>query len=258
MTTTAVGFASKFTAALSLIERVTGLKVIKTPEQYENAKIDYKQLIAYEKQLEDEYAELPEVIAAKKRQAEKKEMAGNLEAAKKYLKNTPMLAFEREQEAIRQAEERRLQKLAEEAAAKEQARILAEKKKEFEAAEKARKAAEKKCDEEAAASAAAAAEEIKAQAIEMKENPLVAATVVVEKTAPSVSRRMVQKWRIKTADGKVYAKADFAKTLRLRPADLPGVPAHYFVLDPTAISGVIDSLGKNHGIPGVSWYEEPA
>lgn len=255
---TEVGFASKFEAAMSLIERVTGIKTIKTVEQYENAKIDYKQLITWENDLDAEYNALPEVVAAKKAQATKKELATKLEAAKKYLKNTPMLAFERAAEEARQAEERRLQKLAEEAAAKEQARLLAEKKKEFDRLEKERKEAEKKGNAEAAERAAAAAAEVKAQAVDMKENPLTAAVVVVEKTAPSVSRRMVQKWRIKLADGKVYSKADFNKTLRVKPADVPGVPSHFFVLDPTAISGVIDSLGKNHNIPGVIWYEEPA
>lgn len=249
MTTKELGFALKFNAAMTLIERVTGIRKIVTAAEYENAKLDYKQLIKWEGDLDAEYAMLPEVIAAKKAQATKKDLAGKLEAAKKYLKNTPMLRFE-------QAEERRLQKIAEEAAAKEQARIMAEKRKEYEIAEKARKAAEKKGDEEAAARAAAAAAEIKAQAIELKENPLVAVAVVVEKTAPSVTRRMVQKWKIKTADGKVYAKSDFAKTIRLKPGDLPGVPGHFFVLDPTAISGVVDSLGANHGIPNVSWYEE--
>ena len=253
---TEVGFASKFEAALTLIERVTGLKVIKTADQYENAKLDLSALTAAEKEVDADYRAHPVIVEAGKIKAKKIELEKNIEAAKKGLKNGPMKQFDDAQEAIRQAEERRLQKIAEEAAAKEQARQLAEKRKEFEALEKARKAAEKKGDDEAASRAAAAADEIKAQAIEMKENPLVAAAVVVEKTAPSVTRRMVRKWKIKTADGKVYSKADFAKTLRLRPSELPGTEGKYFVLDPTAISGVIDSLGKNHGIPNVTWYEE--
>lgn len=258
MTTTAVGFVKKFDAALALIERVTGLKIIKTAEQFEAAKTDYKTLIQYENELDEEYNALPEVVAAKKAQAIRKDLADKLKSAKVGLKNGPMLAFERAQEDIRQAEQRRLQKIAEEAAAKENARILAEQKKEYDRLEKERKAAEKKGDEEAAARAAAAAAEVKATAQDMKANPLVAAAVVLEKTAPSVTRRAVPKWRIKTADGKTYLKDDFKKVIRLKPSELPGVESKFFVLDHTAISGVVDSLGKNHGIACVEYYEEMA
>jgi len=258
MTTTQIGFAKKFDAAMALIERVTGLKVIKTPEQFENAKIDYKQLITWEGELDAEYNALPEVVAANKAQAVRKELATKLEAAKKGLKNGPMLAYERAEEEKRQAKERELQRIADEEAKKEQARLLAEQKKEFDRLEKERKAAEKKGDDEKAAQLAAQAAEVKTVAQEMKDNPLTAAAVVLDKVPTGVTRRMVSKWKIKTADGKVYTKEDFKKVLRLKPGELPGVPSHFFVLDPTAISGVIDSLGKNHGIPNVTWYEEPA
>ena len=258
MTTTQIGFAKKFDAALSLIARVTALKIIKTPEQFENAKIDYKQIITWEGELDAEYNALPEVVAAKKAQAVRKELATKLEAAKRGLKLGPMKKYEDDLEAARQEKERELQRLADEAAKKEQARLLAEQKKEFDRLEAERKKAEKKGDAEAAAAAAAAAAEVKATAQDMKDNPLTAAAVVLDKAPTGVTRRMVSKWRIKCADGKVYAKGDFSKTLRVKPADVPGVPSHFFVLDPTAISGVIDSLGKNHGIPNVEFYQEPA
>lgn len=258
MTTKAVGFASKFEAAMTLIARVSALKIIKTPEQFENAKIDYKQLITWENDLDSEYNALPEVVAAKKAQATKKELATKLEAAKKGLKLGPMKKYEDELEEKRLARERELQAIADAEAKAENDRLLAEQKKEFDRLEVERKKAAKKGDAEAAAALAAQAAEVKTTAQEMKANPITAAAVVLDKVPTGVSRRMVSKWRIKLADGKVYSKADFSKTLRVKPADVPGVPSHFFVLDPTAISGVIDSLGKNHGIPGVTWYEEPA
>lgn len=261
MTTAAkneLALSTKFKAAMTLIERVTGLKTITTPEQYENAKLDYKALITAENEVDTEYRVHPAIITANNIKTAKISLEKGLDTAKKGLKNGPMLVWERALEEKRLARERELQAIADAEAKAENDRLLAEQKKEFDRLEKERKAAEKKGDTEAAAAAAAAAAEVKETAKEMKANPLTAAAVVLDKVSTGVSRRMVSKWRIKCADGKVYSKADFAKTLRVKPADLPGVPSHFFVLDPTAISGVIDSLGKNHGIPGVTWYEEPA
>ena len=78
-----IGFTKKFDAAITLIERVTGIKIIKTAGEFESAKQDYKTLIDYEKQLDDEYASLPCVIDAKIAQAARKDLATKLEAAKK-------------------------------------------------------------------------------------------------------------------------------------------------------------------------------
>lgn len=235
--TTAVGFANKMDAAVSLIARVVGIKLITTAAQFEAAKLDHKMLIQYENDLDDEYNALPEVVAAKKAQATRKDLATKLDAAKKGLKNGPMWDYEKAEAAKRLAEERRLQKIAEEAVAAENARILAEQKKEFDRLEKIRKAAEKQGDEEAAAAAAAMAATVKADAIEMKANPLRAATVVVEKTAPSMNRRMVPKFRV------------FNETI---------IPREYFSRDDVKIGGVVRSLRANHGIPGIEYYEDPA
>lgn len=261
MTATAkneIALSDKFKSALTLIKRVTGITKITTPEQYENAKLDYKALITAENEVDSDYKAHPAIIAAGKIKAVKVALEKDLDTTKKGLKNGPMLAWERELEEKRLARERELQAIADAEAKKENDRLLAEQKKEFDRLEVERKKAAKKGDTEAAAALAAQAAEVKTTAQEMKANPLTAAAVVLDKVPTGVSRRMVSKWRIKLADGKVYSKADFNKTLRVKPADVPGVPSHFFVLDPTAISGVIDSLGKNHGIPGVTWYEEPA
>ncbi len=234
-----VGFTRKFDSAITLIERVTGIKLIKTAQEFESAKTDYKTLIDYEKQLDEEYAALPCVIDAKIAQAAKKDLASKLEAAKKALKNGSMLAYERAEEEKRLAEERRLAAIAKAEADKETARLVAEQKAAWEKAEKARKAAEKKGDEEAAesarqsaAAAAQAAKEIKADAAAAP-----AAVVVVEKTAPSVTRRVVPKFRLD---------------------DPMKLPRQYLKPDEVAIGGVVRSLRANHGIPGVTYYEEVA
>lgn len=253
-----IALSDKFKSALTLIKRVTGITKITTPEQYENAKLDYKALITAENEVDADYKAHPAIIAAGKIKTAKLDLERAIETTKKGLKNGPMLAWEKALEEKRLARERELQAIADAEAKAENDRLLAEQKKEFDRLEAERKKAAKKGDVEAAAALAAKAAEVKETAKEMKDNPLTAAAVVLDKVPTGVTRRMVSKWKIKTADGKVYTKEDFKKVLRLKPGELPGVPSHFFVLDPTAISGVIDSLGKNHGIPGVTWYEEPA
>jgi hypothetical protein len=232
-----IGFTKKFDAAITLIERVTGIKIIKTAGEFESAKQDYKTLIDYEKQLDDEYASLPCVIDAKIAQAARKDLATKLEAAKKGLKNGSMLKYEQEQERIRVAEQNRLAEIARKEQEAETARLVAEQKKAFDAAEKLRKAAEKKGDEEAAerareaaAAAAQTAKEIKADAA-MAPVPV----VVVEKTAPSVTRRTVAKFEI---------------------VDASKIPRQYLKPDEVAIGGVVRSLKMSAQIPGVRVWEE--
>ncbi len=257
MTIKEIGFSKKFEAAVALIESLQSI-VVNDAESHAVAKQKLATARDYRTSLDAEYKVHPSVVDAKRIQALKIDLDGRLEKFVKDLKNGVMLAWENEEEEKRLAKQRELQKKAEAAAKAENDRIMAEQKKEFDRLEKLRKAAEKKGDDEAAAKLAADAAEVKATAQEMKDNPFVAAAVVLDKVPTGVPRRMVAKWRIRTADGKVYAKGDFSKTLRVKPADVPGVASHYFVLDPTVVSGVIDSLGKNHGIPCVEFYEEPA
>ena len=255
MTTNAISFTRQYDNAIALVDRVKTLAV-RNAQEFAIAEEALKTIRELEKELDLEYREHPVIIEAKRMQGIKSDLAALLEGARKGLKGGAMLRYEQAEEAKRQAEELRLQAEAQKLADAETARLVAEQKKLFDAAEKARKLAEKRGDAFAAQAAANFAAQVKREALEIKAAPVVVPTVVLKQNTPSVTRRMVQKWRIKTIDGRVYSKADFAKTIRLNPGELPGVPERFFVLNPTAISGVIDSLGANHGIPHVSWYEE--
>ncbi len=260
-TTTEVGFADKFKSAVALIERAVGLKIIKTAEQFEAARADHSALIKAEKDLDAEYNALPFVILAKEAQAIKIDLAAKLKAAKTGLKNGPMLAYEEAEKAKLRAEEERLAAIARAEAAKETARLVAEQKKAFDAAEKVRKAAEKKGDEEAARIAAEAADQARINAAQIKEDAAMAPApvVVLESTTPTVARRMIKKWRLTTDIGAVYTSEDFKKTVRLPASELTKLDPKYFMLNHVAVSGVVDSLGKNAAIPGVlEVWEVPA
>ena len=234
METKEVGFSKKFDIVIKIVEWIKSL-VINTEIEFSKAEQTLKTIRELEKELAAEYAAHPVIVEAKRLQGIKGDIAALLENARKGLKNGAMLRYELAAEKKRLAEEQRLNKIAQEAAAKENARILADQKEEFDRLERERKAAKKKGDENAAAQAAASAAAIKAQVVELKANPIVAATVVIEKSTPSVPRRSIPKWRIK---------------------DASKIPCLYHANNDTKISGVVRSLRENHGIPGIEYYEE--
>lgn len=236
MTTKELAFTKKFETAKALAERVGSLTV-KNVEEYRSAEGDLKTIRALEKELDEEYKAHPIIVEAKRIQAIKGDLATMLENARKSLKNGPMLRYEREEESKRLAEENRLAEIARKEQAAERARQVEEQRQAWLIAEKARKAAEKKGDDEAAERARIAAAQAAEAAKEIKAVPIVVPVVVVEKTAPSVPRRMVPKFRV---------------------TDESKVPHQYFSLDNVKVGGVIRSLRQNHGIPGIEYYEEPA
>lgn len=238
MTTKEIGFADKYKSALALAESVKTV-VIKTDQDFQSANEKLTQIRQFEKDLEIDYKAHPIIIEAKRLQGIKGDLATILENARKGLKNGPMLTFENEQERLRLAEEKRLADIARKEQEAETARLVAEQKAAFEKAEKARKAAEKNGDEEAAERARLAAEQAAATAKDIKADAAMAptVTVVVEKTAPSVPRRMTPKFRV---------------------IDESKIPRQYFSLDMVKVGGVIRSLKQNHGIPGIEYYEEPS
>lgn len=226
---------NELTSAVTLVEEIRALKVI-TALDFERGRQYIDATLESEKKLENQYKLLPQVIEAKKAQEIKVDISSMLKDSRKYLKNGPMLAYEQAQEAKRLAMERKLQAEAEAKAAVETARILAEKKVEFERAEQARRDAKESGDREAAQAAANLAKQIKAEAKQIKSDAATAIipVVVLARTAPTVSRRMAPKFRIKD------------------PALLP---RQYLIPNEVAIGGVIRSLRENHGIPGVEYYE---
>lgn len=259
-----------FKTAIALVDRAQSVKVIVSAQEYEMARTDYKTLIDYEKQLQEQYDQHPAVVAAREVQAQKKDLAAKFDAAKKFLKNGPMLKFEQVEEEKRQAQERKLAAEAKAKADAETAARVAEQKKAWEAAEKERKAAEAKAAKARSESARVAAEQaakdaaaraaaavVEAQAIKEEAKAAPVPVVVVDKTAPEVRRSKVYRWRLTAKDGRRFSNDDFKKVLRLRPDELKdGTPLRCFVLDHTAVSAIVDSLGDNHGFPGLEVWSE--
>ena len=250
MTTTEIGFADKFEAAVSLVQSLKSI-IVKTAHDHELARGKLQLARVYREQLKTEYDKNPIVMKAKEFQATKIKLDADLDAFVKGLKNGQMKEYEDAEEVKLRAEERRQQAIRLVEAEAERVREIAAQKVIFDVAEKARKLAAKSGDEEAAAQAAADAEAAKLAAKDIASAPVVVPVVVLETSTPTVTRTKRYKWRITTKAGKVFAKEDFKKVTRLSPGDLPGTDAKYFVLDDTLISGVVDSLGENAGIANV-------
>ena len=249
METKEVGFTRQYETAVAVIEQAKSL-VVKTAQDFEIAKDKLASIRDIEKDLDTQYKNHPVIIEAKRLQAIKGDLAEMLENARKGLKNGAMLKYEQAMEAERQAMERKLQAEAKAKADAQFAKEQAERRAEWERQEKARIAADEKVHAaksiaakaqaaEEARVAAEAAERIRQDAIAAKQEQAQAITpvVVVERTAPSVSRRMVPKFKI---------------------VDPMKLPRQYLKPDEVAIGGVIRSLRQNANIPGVSYYEEAA
>lgn len=266
-----VGFSDKYAAATAL---VASLKTtfVKTAADHAAADVLLDRAREYRKDLKADYDAHPIVVKAREIQAAKVKLDADLEAFVKGLKNGPMLAYEQAEERKRQAEEKRLAAIQQAAIDKENARLARIAEEQRAAAEKeakrlsalaakTRDAAKQEEAEFAAAEARDRAENAAREAQRLKDEAATApkVTVVLEKTAPTATRRMVKNWRVRTRDGLSYTKADFAKrTIRLGINDLPGLPAAYFILNPIAVSSTVDGLGKAANLPGVEVWEDPA
>lgn len=233
-----VSFPDQFKTALTLIDSFKSI-VVRTAEEFGVADEKIRTAREYRKELKAQYDAHPAVIEAKRIQGLKVDLDSKLEEFIKSVKNGPMLKYEQAEEAKRQAKERRLQAEAKRLADIETARLVAEQKAAWDAAQKSLRAAQKKGDDEAAAHAAVAAEAARMEAAQIKADAAAqpAAVVVVEKTAPAVSRRMVPKFRV------------------IDPAKIPN---EYKSIDMVKIGGVIRSLRAAANIPGVEYYEELA
>lgn len=250
MTATEVGFLKPLETAVALCDSFP-LIVVKTADDYAEAEKKRKQAREFMAELDRQYKEHPIVIQAKEIQKQKLDLEKRLEKFNKDVKAIPMKKFEDEQEAIRLKEEARLAEIARKEQAAETARLVAEQKAIAAQAEKDRKAAAKRGDDAAAAEAAAAAASAKAEAEAIKSAPVFTPTVVVERTAPQVSRRKVFKWRLTAKDGRKFLKGEMRPGDRLKIADLGAVPAFLFTLDPVLLNEFVDQQGESAAIPGV-------
>jgi len=236
-TTQALTLSDQFKSALTLVERAHSVITISTAEEYRNAETDWKALIQQEKVLEEQYAALQCVIDAKQAQAQKKDLAAKFDGAKKFLRNGAMLRYEQAEEAKRQAEQRRLAKIAQDKADEEAraAAAIAQAEAKKAAAEAARLA--KKGDEEAAEQARNRAEMARQEAERIKADAASApaAVVIVERSTPAVARRTI--WKFEITD----------QTL---------LPREFLKPDEVAIGSVVRGLKAAAKIPGVRTWEE--
>ena len=258
-----VGFLKPLEAAVALCDSFKSI-VIKSSDDYTEAESKRKQAREFKAALLVAYNSHPTVIAAKEIQVQKKALEDRLEAFNKDVKSGPMAKYEAEQERIRQAEEDRLSEIARKEQEAETARLVAEQKAAFDKAEKERKRLEaiaaKSKDAEAKAQAIAAAAEAAERAAKAREEASLikaeaavapTATVGVERSTPTVSRRKVYKWRLTTKDGRKFLKADMTASTRLKIDELGPVPSSVFVLSPVLLNDFVDSKGELAAIAGV-------
>lgn len=235
-----IGFHNKRQSAVALVDSIKGL-VINTAQEYLVAKDKLETIRALEKELEAEYKSHPVIVEAKKLQADKGELAEMLETARKSIKNGAMLTYERAEEEKRRAEEARIAAELKAKADEEAARLAEIKRKEADAARKEAERAKKRGDELAAAEATRRQEEAKAEQERIKAEAALAVNpvVVLEKTTPTVSRRMIAKFRV---------------------VNELAVNRDYLTPDMVKIGKVVRALGKSAAgaVGGIEVWEEPA
>lgn len=207
--------------ALTYTEIISALPPIKTADEYLRIGDLWKEGRALLKEIDDGYDDL--IKAAHKLHkdavAKKAKYYNPVDGAVRAAKGL-MSKWDAEQEAIRQAEERRLAEIARKQA-EEQALMDA-----IAAEEEAKRNGETK--EEAAKESAAIMAE-----------PVYVPPVVVAKTVPKV------------AGGPVYRTVT-----KFRIVNEALIPRAYLVPDMVKIGGVVRALKLQHGIPGVEAYEE--
>ena len=206
-----IGFADKFTAALTLIGSLPSI-IVKTAQDHAAAEEKLKAARKFRNDLDVEYKQHPIIVEAKRIQKLKTELDFNLEAFIKSLKNGQMLTYERAEEEERQAEERRIaaeiKKKADAEARVEAERVRVE-------AEKARKIAEaeqKKRDDEARAAAEVSRKEAeaarkRAEAARRRGDEEAAAKAEVARKEAEATRKATEEAR-KKAEAEAAALAE--------------------------------------------------
>lgn len=235
------------TRALSIIDQGRTI-VIKTTDDYRVAGGLWATIKGVMKQVDDSF----DPIISKAHQAHKEAVAQKakiydpLKAVYVSVKGL-MSKWDQTQEAIRLAEQRRLEEIARKEEAErrrvELERLETERKAEedrlMEAAAAAEKAGDAKRAEELAAAAITATDAAADEAAFIMSEPVYVAPVVLPKETP------------KLAGGPVY------RTIwKFRIYDVGRIPRQYLVPDEVKIGQVVRALKKEHGIMGVEAYEE--
>jgi hypothetical protein len=229
--------------------------VVSNPTQYQGAADFLKAVKGAQKRVVDHFAGMKEAAhkAWKAVTTQEADTLKPLAEAEATLKRN-MLAYQTEQEAIRQAEQRRLQAAADEAARKERekaeaaARLQREKEQAaLREAEEARKRAQAASNEAERARAAAEAEKAlaaasrAAAAAQMREDTaaaVVAPVVMVASSTPEVKGQSVR------------------KTWKARVVNAAAVPREWMVVNQQALDAFAKSTKGAVPVAGVQMYEE--
>jgi hypothetical protein len=237
----------------TVVEAARSLQIT-TPVQYTGAADFLKGLKAAQKHVVGHFEKMKAATYAAWKSVTKEEsdMLTPLTEAEVLVKRG-MLAFQQEQEAIRQAEQRRLQAAADEAARKERekseaaARLQREKEQAaLHAAEEARKRAQAATNEAERAKAAAEAE--KAQAAASK---AAAAAQVREETAAAVIAPVVQV----AAVTPVIAGQSVRKTWKARVVNSDAVPRAWLMVNEKSLAAFAVATKGAVKVDGVEFYE---
>lgn len=235
------------TRALTIVEQANAV-VIRTSENYTAAGALWKAIKDLKTQVNDTFKPIIEKAHAahKEALAQKAKIFDPLDAASKTVKGA-MEKYDREQEAIRLAEEKRLREIAEKEEAErrriELERLEAVRKAEedrlMEAAAAAEKAGDAKRAEELAAAAVDITEDAKQEAAVIAAEPVYVPPVVIPKTVPKVS------------GGPVYRTI-----IKFRIINESAIPRQYMMPNEVKIGQVVRALKKETNIPGIEIYEE--
>jgi exonuclease VII large subunit len=238
----------------SVVDTAKAMQV-SSPAQYQGAADYLKAIKAAQKKVVDHFAGMKEAAhkAWKTITAQEADTLKPLAEAEGLLKRS-MLTYQTEQEAIRQAEQRRLQAVADELARKERekseaaARLQREKEQAaLREAEEARRRAQEATNEAARAKAAAEAEKAQAAA-----NRAAAAAQVREETAAAVIAPVVQVASVTP----VVSGQSIRKTWRARVVNQALVPREWLVVNQQALDSFAKATSGGVAVAGVEMYQE--
>jgi len=235
------------TKALTIIEQANAV-IIKDSANYTAAGTLWKAIKDLKAQVKDTFRPIIQKAHAahKEALAQEAKIFDPLDAASRTVKSA-MEKYDREQEALRLAEEKRLRDIAEkEEAERRQAELdrleavrKAEEDRLMEAAAAAEKAGDAKRAEELAAAAVDITEDAKQEAAVIAAEPVYVPPVIIPKTVPKMSGgpvyRTITKFRIIKEDA---------------------IPRQYMMPNEVKIGQVVRALKHLSNIPGIEVYEE--
>lgn len=235
------------TKALTIIEQANAV-VIKTSANYTAAGMLWKAIKDLKAQIKDTFRPIISKAHAahKEALAQEAKIFDPLDAASRTVKGT-MEKYDREQEVLRLAEEKRLREIAEkEEAIRRQAELdlleverKAEENRLMAAAAAAEQAGDTKQAEDLATAAVEVGTAMAEEAAMIAAEPVYIPPVVIPKTVPKMS------------GGPVYRTI-----IKFRIINTSLIPRQYMKPDEVKIGQVVRALKREASIPGIEVYEE--